>query len=205
MLFVATGEIQTGKTRWLSRLVEELEAEGVVCFGVLSPGIWRTDNNSSEGFEKLGIETVLLPSRERFPFAHRRDIAEAGGKLGTCRQSEQEGLSWAIADDAFEAVNKHFHNYAVREKNGDQKEHFVLIDELGRLELMRGRGFTEALKLLEAGPSQSHEHALIVVRKGLLELAAELFEQTWDEVQIINCDNDAKEHIKAVLGSKEKA
>ena len=41
MLFVLTGGIQTGKTRWLGRLVEALGAEGVRCAGVMAPGVWR--------------------------------------------------------------------------------------------------------------------------------------------------------------------
>ncbi len=38
MLFVLTGDVQTGKTRWLHDLVEEIASRGVLCEGVLAPG-----------------------------------------------------------------------------------------------------------------------------------------------------------------------
>ena len=41
MLFVLTGDIQTGKTRWLQALVDELSQRGVSVCGVLAPGVWR--------------------------------------------------------------------------------------------------------------------------------------------------------------------
>ena len=76
MLFLLTGEVQIGKTRWLESLVTELGAFGVPCAGVLAPGQWvpsmgpRADAN---GFEKLGIDNVLLPGGEgRVGLAYRR-------------------------------------------------------------------------------------------------------------------------------------
>lgn len=38
MLFLLTGEVQIGKTRWLESLVTELADCGVSCVGVLAPG-----------------------------------------------------------------------------------------------------------------------------------------------------------------------
>ena len=38
MLFILTGDVQSGKTRWLERLVAELAADGVESRGVLAPG-----------------------------------------------------------------------------------------------------------------------------------------------------------------------
>ena len=58
MLFILTGDIRTGKTTWLEARVHELETAGVPVRGVLAPGVWRDG-------EKVGIENVLLPSRER--------------------------------------------------------------------------------------------------------------------------------------------
>ena len=87
MLFILTGDIQIGKTRWLSALVDDLARRGVTVFGVLSPGDWRERPNGEVGgesargmagagrYEKFGIDCVLLPSGERIRFAERGDLA----------------------------------------------------------------------------------------------------------------------------------
>ena len=78
MLFLLTGDVQIGKTRWLERLAAELSGDGVQVAGVLAPGVWRVREPhevpgerglAGEGrFEKLGIDNVLLPGGERVPF-----------------------------------------------------------------------------------------------------------------------------------------
>ncbi|MFR8830425.1 MAG: hypothetical protein ACLVHC_03640, partial [Eggerthella lenta] len=70
MLFLLTGDVQIGKTRWLERLAAELSGDGVQVAGVLAPGVWRVREPhevpgerglAGEGrFEKLGIDNVLL-------------------------------------------------------------------------------------------------------------------------------------------------
>ena len=68
MLFLLTGEVQIGKTRWLESLVTELADCGVSCVGVLAPGQWvpaEGEHADANGFEKLGIDNVLLPSGVR--------------------------------------------------------------------------------------------------------------------------------------------
>jgi hypothetical protein len=111
MLFVLTGDIQIGKTRWLERLVDDLESSGLRCRGIISPGIWRTVRaEGGEGFtyEKLGIETLLLPERTRSVFALRRDIATREGAVDGRWQSSRAALGWAIPDEALALVNEHF-------------------------------------------------------------------------------------------------
>ena len=81
MLFLLTGDVQIGKTRWLERLAAELSGDGVQVAGVLAPGVWRVREPhevpgerglAGEGrFEKLGIDNVLLPSWLRFPRERR--------------------------------------------------------------------------------------------------------------------------------------
>ena len=51
----------------------------------------------------------------------------------------------------------------------------LVIDELGRLELLHGGGLTNALALVERGATPALPHALIVVREQLLEQAKERF------------------------------
>lgn len=114
MLFILTGDIQIGKTRWLEALAGSLSAAGVPCAGVIAPGVWREylDENRQPSYEKLGINNLLLPEGKVVPFAQRRDIAQAAGSYRTGSQSAQAGLGWEISDDAIAQVNEHFRRLA---------------------------------------------------------------------------------------------
>ena len=209
MLYFLTGEIQTGKTRWLQAHIEELEREGLSVYGVLSPGIWRkreagelAQNRAScpGEFEKLGINCILYPSREQFVFAQRRDLAQKAGECDTGSQSAKAQLGWAIADETIARVNSHFASIAHlaqecektspanAEKFKTQKETpnsnvankgLLVIDELGRLELLRGEGFVQAMELLKLGPTSIYQDAIVIVRDELIEIAEEKFTPAW--------------------------
>lgn len=71
MLFLLTGDIQCGKTRWLENLCHEAESRGTSVAGVLAPGVWEELKDAPEKFYKLGINNVLLPSKARVRFANR--------------------------------------------------------------------------------------------------------------------------------------
>lgn len=103
MLFLLTGEVQIGKTRWLESLVTELADCGVSCVGVLAPGQWvpsEGEHADANGFEKLGIDNVLLPGGERIPFARRGDLARADGTFNEESQAAKAELAWHIDDAA---------------------------------------------------------------------------------------------------------
>lgn len=111
MLFLLTGERQTGKTRWLEALVGRLADEGIASYGVVASGMW-TRSDSSEAsdprFEKLGIDNVLLSACDVVSFARRRDLAMQDGAIREESQSERLGLGWFIFDEAICEVNDHF-------------------------------------------------------------------------------------------------
>lgn len=233
MLFVLTGGIQTGKTRWLGRLVEGLEADGVRCAGVVAPGVWRERRRGAElsagelavgsraesEYEKLGIDNVLLPGGERVPFARRVDLACQAGAYDSRSQSARAGLGWAIDDAAIARVNDHFRELAA--EAGTEIEaaeagagaadpspadacqnaaSLLIVDELGRLELMRGEGFVEAMALLDRGPTRAFPHALVVVREDLLPLARERLAPVWGAPVPIHPDDAGVDRVRAVLG-----
>ena len=105
MLFILTGDRQTGKTRWLQSLLADLSAAGVEVCGVVAPGQWvDRGEGTSARFEKLGIDNVLLPEGERIAFARRQDLAAGEA----CSQAQAAQLGWAIADTAIDQVNAHF-------------------------------------------------------------------------------------------------
>lgn len=207
MLFVLTGDIQTGKTRWLQSLVTELTDAGTVCCGVLAPGVWRErsveelaassmNEGSPERFEKLGIDNVLLPSGELVPFARRRDLAVIEGSFVEGSQSAQAKLGWEISEGALARVNEHF--AALGEAAPGSSPALLIVDELGPLELLRGGGLTEALALLEAGPSERFPNALVIIRESLLDVARERFEGAWGALRPIAPGDEARLAIEGL-------
>lgn len=260
MLFVLTGGIQTGKTRWLGRLVEGLEADGVRCAGVVAPGVWRERRRGAElsagelavgsraesEYEKLGIDNVLLPGGERVPFARRVDLACQAGAYDSRSQSARAGLGWAIDDAAIARVNDHFRELAAEAETeieaaeagagagaanlagdpafglgsvepagasvsgvgsadlspADACQHaasLLIVDELGRLELMRGEGLVEAMALLDRGPTRAFPHALVVVREDLLPLAHRRLAPVWGAPVPIHPDDAGVGRVRAAL------
>ncbi len=187
MLYVLTGTVQIGKTRWLERLVTKLAHEGITCYGVIAPGIWK-EEPSPDGTgltrEKLGIENVLLPDNTRIPFALRRDIARAKGCYHPKSQAGAAQLGWHISDDAIEAVNRHMTSIASRSMRKEGPA-LLVIDELGRLELLSEQGLTEAISLLERGSVGSIRDALVVARDALAPLVEERFD-AWGGCQLIS-------------------
>ena len=169
MLFFLTGEVQIGKTRWLMDAIAQLAERGVEPCGVIAPGQWVPRDG---GFEKLGIDNMLLPGRQLIPFARRRDLAEANGALDERSQSEQAHLQWAIDDNSIAQVNAHFDALS---QWHDPGKRLLVVDELGRLEVLADGGLTSAVALLDRGATPVFPHALIVVRAGLLDVAHERF------------------------------
>ena len=212
MLFVLTGNVQTGKTRWLEALLDDLRVAGVAVSGVMAPGVWRELPDG--GFEKLGIDNVLLPQGERVLFARRQDLAEAEGVYDASSQSARANLRWEMPEGALARVNGHLAalmsgdapvaRLEGRGSAGGDGEatcvSMLVIDEVGRLELLRNGGLTAALDILDAGPSDVFDHALIIVREELLSLALDRFEPVWGSVRVVAPDEEGRRAICGVFG-----
>lgn len=204
MLFLLTGDVQIGKTRWLESLCASLQAAGTCVAGVVAPGQWVPRPEGQPGgkhgfdgagrFEKLGIDNVLLPQGERIEFARRRDLAAKGKAFAEGTQAKAAKLGWAISDTAIAQVNAHFAALAKQAANETRlAPHAVLVvDELGRLELLRGCGLTNALAILDAGPTPQFPHAIAVVRETLLDEARRRFEPRWGKATVIGPDDAAR-------------
>ncbi len=210
MLYILTGDVQIGKTRWLQALVSDLEAREAVCDGVIAPGVWREDE--AGGFDKLGIDNELLPTHEVVHFARRDDLAHAEGAFDANAQSAKAMLRWHISDEAIWKVNAHFDaliEAATEPQAADMPEctcvhaspakRMLIVDELGRLELLRNEGLTSAMELLKRGPEERYECALLVARDmfDLPHLAEMRFAAAWGGSKRIFPTDEARNEIVA--------
>lgn len=223
MLFILTGDIQIGKTRWLQALVTSLGQAGVLCSGVIAPGEWVPKPEG--GFEKRGIDNTLLPQDETIPFARRRDLAKVEGVYNENSASARAKLAWEISDAAIDRVNAHFSQLAAGKGSDGAFGMFagpelLIVDEFGQLELLREEGLTEALALVKAGMPKPKEaeaagesetaaqgesayvpkHCLVVVRDWLIPEAEKKFANVWGETRIIGPTNEAEAMIRQALG-----
>lgn len=145
-------------------------------------------------YDKLGIDNVLLPEHETMPFARREDLARAEGRFDVQSQAARAGLVWHIDDRAIGRVNAHFDALATHiaertaaggaaegDGSGKPRHRVLVVDELGRLELMCGEGLTSAMALLARGPQGYYDHAVVVARDmlGLNDRVEELFADVW--------------------------
>lgn len=217
MLFLLTGDVQIGKTRWLEGLVAALADVGVGAAGVVAPGQWVPSAGpeaDANGYEKLGIDNLLLPEGRHVPFARRRDLAHAEGSFDEGSQAARAQLAWHIFDDAIGQVNEHFEQLAAeacRLAAADAacesaaaateglcapvRPRLLVVDELGRLELWKGEGLTAAVALLQQGPSAAFPHALVVVRDYLLPEARQLLEPAWGPAALIGPTPEAAQQV----------
>lgn len=217
MLFILTGDVQIGKTRWLQRLVTDLDARGAALFGVIAPGQWAPRRNPApdkDPFDKLGIDNVLLPEGTVVPFARRADLARESGTFDEGSQAAQAELAWHISDEAIAVVNGHFAK-ALEEKAGGEgakrrdveqgaraaepEGALLVVDELGRLELLHDQGLTAAVTLLECGPTRHFPHALAVVRDYLLPQAVRRFGTAWNGITVIGPTEQALALVESTV------
>lgn len=124
--------------------------------------------------------SILLPEHETIPFASRRDLAVLDGTIDAESQSARARLHWEISRDALAHVNAHFEQLGHEAGVRKAATSLLVVDELGRLELLRGEGLACALALLELGPTPAYPDAIVVVRETLLPQAHELLDGPWN-------------------------
>ncbi|NHM15197.1 hypothetical protein GMI69_00710 [Eggerthellaceae bacterium zg-887] len=205
MLVLVTGDRQVGKTRWLERLVEACERQGMTCKGVVCPGVWQPDECG--GLAKVGIEALLLPEHENIPFACKRGLSPEAP--APSHQADAAKLVWRIYDEAIERINKQFDDIAAQ---GLGERDLLVVDEIGVLELVFGKGFASALALLDApvckaGPGQAGgccvgAHAAVIVRPELIEDAKKRFAPAWGEPCVMDIASaDTRQGIESLIGA----
>lgn len=143
-LWIVTGEIGAGKTRWCQQFLELARLAGWNAAGIVSPGVF-------ENGQKVAIEAVDVRRGER-------------RRLAVRRQQEDEGVvhtrEWQFEAETMEWGNTVFQQALPCD--------LLIVDEIGPLELLRGEGWVAAL---EAIASRAYRLAVVVVRPSLLPLA----------------------------------
>ena len=149
-------------------------------------------------------------------FARRDDLARAEGAFDANAQSAKAMLRWHISDEAIRKVNAHFDALIEAAKepqtvdmsecsciHADSAKRMLIVDELGRLELLRDEGLTSAMELLKHGPEERYECALLVARGmfDLPHLAETRFAAAWGSSKRISPTDEAHNEIVASVSS----
>lgn len=139
MIFILTGEVGSGKTALLKKVVGELENRGVKTDGFLSERI-------TVGEETAGYDLFDVKKRTRIPFMRRN------GRAGW----QQAGPYYVLPAGLAEAEG-----IIARSRRPE----ILIVDEAGPLEL-EGKGLWPGLSRILADPGR---HCLLVVRTSALE------------------------------------
>jgi nucleoside-triphosphatase len=139
-----TGERGVGKTHLCQRVVEQARKLGHSCAGVLCPAVF-------DGEEKVGITLVDVASGEHRPLAFG-DESSGDVRWGRYRFLSST-LEWGagVLESALPCD-------------------LLVVDELGPLELVSGKGLVTALGVLKGG---GFALALVVVRPELVDKVKE--------------------------------
>ena len=148
-LVFLTGEQGSGKSTHCADLVNQARGKGIRIAGFLSKAVF------SQG-QKIAIELEDLASGERRRLAARRPVETLEGS------SDYVTESWVLEADTV-AWGEGFLGAAAFCE-------LLVLDELGPLELSRGKGLQTALSLIER---RDYRWACAVVRPALLSIAFE--------------------------------
>ena len=162
-LFVVSGNIETGKTRFMLLLAQAMQVHAWDVAGIVSPANFQ--NNA-----KIAIDAMDLRSGKRGRLA---ELIQAGSQLQgptTSRwQFSQETLDWA--------------NSLLRSATPCDA---LMIDELGPLEFKRGEGLASGIEAVEGG---EYLAAVVVVRSTLLPQAT----RRWPHHEAIALDRSSND------------
>jgi nucleoside-triphosphatase THEP1 len=141
-ILLLTGPVGVGKTTVAERVAGLAMRQGLACGGLLAPAILDARGR------KAGILGVDVATDERRPLA--RTDRDLGGPAIGPYSFDAAALEWATAvmAGALGACD------------------LLLVDEIGKLELVQAAGLAPILPRLAAGEAQ---RALVVVRESLLD------------------------------------
>ena len=181
-LFLITGERGSGKSTVCARVAMLLRQRGVVVGGVLTER--QTLAEGREAAPEAPREAVDLATGFRRRFG--RQEHRTGAALPTGPGSDPLTPGWRYDDEVFRWGNEAFE----RARGCD----VLIVDELGPVEILGGRGWTRPLELLMVGEFKT---ALVVCRPGLLTELARLLRREADAVYEVT--GDSRGSLPAVI------
>jgi hypothetical protein len=166
MLYLLTGDIESGKTSWLKRVVATLQARSVPLYGFISPAVFKEHGQT---LEKVAIDCQLLPEKTVMRFGWRDDEADNRGgdqpsSLSASLHTSAIKLRWRFDDAVLCVLN---HRLAIYDQEHPVPGLFI-VDELGFLEFRSQEGVREALRIFDEG---CYQDAIAVIRPSLLDEA----------------------------------
>lgn len=147
-LHLVSGERGAGKTQACVGLAQLLSLYGEDLAGLISPAVFANG-------QKTAIEAYDLRSRQRRRLANLREPGEAAAERMYAWAFDEAVLAWG------DAILKQATPCGV-----------LIVDELGPLEFLEGRGWTAGLAALD---SRDYRMAVATVRPSLLPMA----QQRW--------------------------
>jgi nucleoside-triphosphatase THEP1 len=164
---IISGNKNAGKTKLCLNLKEQIESAGHTVKGIISPGLYQ-------GRDKIGILSIDIAS------GRQRQIAQYSPGWDP-QQPERE---WLFDPQAIKWANSKIKLSVPTE--------YLIIDEIGYLELEKNSGWTAALHNLDKGFFQQ---AIVVIRPDLLEIAR----MRWKNVKVVMVQPD--EDLRALSRS----
>ena len=169
-LGIISGEISSGKTILCRELIKNFSSLGWQISGLRSPAIF-------ENGEKTGIAVENLATGEV------RKLAVSDYKP---EGLEGEPLHWTFDEQVLAWGNQVFLDSVPTE--------LLVVDEIGPLELIRGEGWTNAIKAIE---SKKYDLAIIIMRPKLLNKALSLW--PWGNTIRIENVNQVQEILERLI------
>lgn len=159
LLTIITGYIHSGKTNWCFEVMHQAYAVGWHVGGVISPAVF-------EDGVKTGIDLMDVVTGERRRLAIKRETTAQNclPQLGSMT------LNWCFDPDVFSWGNRILQQQAMGE--------FLVLDELGPLELLENCGLTVGLEIID---KERYVVACVVVRPALLDLA----QARWPKARVV--------------------
>jgi len=166
-ILVLTGIIGSGKTTAASEVVSLARMNGLRCDGLLAPPRLAPDRR------KVGIDSLRVGTGETRPLADRSPSGP-GERCGVWRFLPG-ALDWALA--------------AVMDAAASCPD-LLVVDEMGPMELLEGRGLAPVLLALEAG---DWPLALVLVRESLLSALQERLAEC--DVRVYRVEPDTRAEL----------
>jgi nucleoside-triphosphatase THEP1 len=165
-LHLVCGERGSGKTQVCAALAQLLSLYGEELAGLISPGVFV------EG-RKTAIEAYDLRSQQRRQLAIPRTTPDEADA------TQPATRGWASRDWIFDESVLEWGDAVLR---AAVPCGVLIVDELGPLEFVEGRGWMNGLAALD---SRNYRMAVATIRPGLLERAA----QRWPGAQVHEMDS----------------